>query len=137
MGTLWLKIKIWTKTIVVFTASIYAALFILNNSDKRIDIWYWFQRIYSTSMLMLILGTWQPRVAGPLLARATSTTLRQTSELREASRIARREREQADMKAKAATLQTPTASVAPVVTAPTPTPTSAPAPPAASTIEPE
>jgi hypothetical protein len=110
MGTLWLKIKIWTKTIVVLAAATYATLFVLNNSGQPVTIWYWFRKEYSTSMLVLLIGTFLAGVVGTLLVRATFTTIRQIRELRERNRISRLERDNADMKAKAAMLQTRTSA---------------------------
>ena len=103
---MWLKIKIWTKTIVVGALVLYALLFILNNSGQAVKFWYWFNRQYETSMLVLIVITFLAGVIGTLLVRTTFTTMRQIREARARSRTDRLEREVADMKAKAAMLKT-------------------------------
>ena len=105
---MWLKIKIWTKTIVVGALVLYALLFILNNSVQAVKFWYWFNRQYETSMLVLIVITFLAGVIGTLLVRTTFTTMRQIREARARSRTDRLEREVADMKAKAAMLKTKT-----------------------------
>jgi uncharacterized integral membrane protein len=108
MGNLWLKIKVWTKGIIFGALLIYSLLFILNNSGQAVKFWYWFRREYETSMLVLILVTFLAGVACAILVRTTLKTIRQIRDLRERSRIDRLEREHADMKAKAAMLQTKT-----------------------------
>lgn len=119
MGNLWLKIKIWTKSLLAGALVLYALLFILNNSGQPVTFWYWFRREYQTSMLVLITVTFLAGIIGTLLVRTTFNTIRQIRDLRQRNRIARLEREQADMKAKAAMLQTRTSSTP---TAPTTTP---------------
>ena len=106
---MWLKIKIWTKTLVVGALVLYALLFILNNSGQAVKFWYWFRREYETSMLVLILITFLAGVVGTLLVRTTISTLRQIREARARSRTDRLEREVADMKTKAAMLKTKSA----------------------------
>ena len=103
---MWLKFKIWTKTVVVGALVLYALLFILNNSGQAVRFWYWFRREYETSMLVLIVITFLAGVIGTLLVRTTFTTVRQIREARARSRTDRLEREVADMKAKAAMLKT-------------------------------
>ena len=105
---MWLKIKIWTKTIVVGVLVLYGLIFILNNSGQSVRFWYWFRREYETSMLVLILLTFLAGVVGTLLVRTSITTVRQIRESRARSRTARLEREVEDMKSKAAMLQTRT-----------------------------
>jgi uncharacterized membrane protein YciS (DUF1049 family) len=110
MGNLWLKIKIWTKSILFGALFLYALLFILNNSGQPVKFWYWFKHEYETSMLVLIVVTFLAGVLCAILVRTTFKTLRQVRELRERSRIDRLEREHAEMKAKAAMLQTRTSA---------------------------
>lgn len=111
MGNLWLKIKIWTKTLIVVAMTAYALLFIYNNSAREpVKFWYWFNREPETSPLLLVLFSFLAGVIGTLLVRATFTTIRQIRELRERNRITRLERDNADMRAKAAMLQTRTST---------------------------
>jgi len=112
---MWLKVKIWTKTIVVGALVLYALLFILQNSGQAVKFWYWFGREYETSMLVLILITFLAGVVGTLLVRTTISTLRQIREARARSRTDRLEREVADMKTKAAMLKTKSAPEPPRV----------------------
>jgi hypothetical protein len=113
MGNLWLKIKIWTKSLVFGALTIYGLLFIFNNSGQEVTFWWWFKREYKTSMLVLIVATFAAGILGTLAVRMTFKTLRQIRELRERNRISTLERETAEMKAKAAMLQTRTTSSAP------------------------
>ncbi|HEY7088195.1 MAG TPA: LapA family protein [Tepidisphaeraceae bacterium] len=113
MGNLWLKIKVWTKSLIFGALLLYGLLFILNNSGQAVKFWYWpWKPVYETSMLVLILVTFLAGVIGTVLVRTTFKTLRQMRQLRERGRIERLERETADMKAKAAMLQTRTAGSA-------------------------
>lgn len=103
---MWLKIKIWTKGLIVGALVLYALLFILNNSGQSVKFWYWFRHEYETSMLVLIVLTFLAGVIGTLLVRTTISTVRQVRESRTRSRTARLEREVAEMKSKASMLQT-------------------------------
>jgi hypothetical protein len=119
MGNFWLKIKVWTKGIIIGALVIYALLFILNNSGQSAKLWYWFSHTQEIPMLLLVVVTFFAGVAGTVLVRTTFTTLRQVGELRSKNRIDRLEREHAEMKAKAARLRTATSvSSAPAPAAP-------------------
>ena len=119
---MWLKIKIWTKTLVVGALVLYALLFILNNSGQAVKFWYWFNRQYETSMLVLIVITFLAGVISTLLVRTTFTTMRQIREARARSRTDRLEREVKDMKAKASMLKTKSAPSGPGSAASSPAP---------------
>jgi lysylphosphatidylglycerol synthetase-like protein (DUF2156 family) len=106
MGNLWLKIRIWTKMIVFGLIALYVLLFVLNNSGHSIDLWAWFNRKYSVSVLLLLFITFLTGVLGTLLVRTILTTVRQVREAAARNRSARLERDLADMKAKAARLHT-------------------------------
>ena|ERR1700733_13176299 len=112
MGNLWLKIKIWTKSIIFFALLLYVILFFFENSGESVKFWYWFDHTRPTSMLVLVVITFFAGVISTILVRTTLKTLRQIRELRNKSRLDRLEREQAQMKAKAARLQTMTATQA-------------------------
>lgn len=105
---MWLKIKIWTKGILFGAIVIYALLFILKNSGESVTFWYWFGYERQTSLLVLALFSFLAGVIGTILVRTTFTTLRQIRDLRARNRLEKLEREHADMKAKAAMLQTRT-----------------------------
>jgi len=105
MGNFWLKIKVWTKGIVVALVSIYALLFVYNNSAEA-NVWWWFNRSFKSSTVVLILIAFLAGVVGAVMVRTTFTTLRQIKDLRSRSRSDRIERELADMKEKASRLQT-------------------------------
>jgi uncharacterized integral membrane protein len=109
MGNFWLKIKVWTKGITVAIVSIYALLFVYNNSAEA-NVWWWFNRSFKSSTVVLILIAFLAGVVGAVMVRTTFTTLRQIKDLRSRSRSDRIERELADMKDKAARLQTKPAS---------------------------
>jgi hypothetical protein len=106
MENLWLKIKIWTKIVIVSVVVIYLLVFVLFNANKEISIWWWYNRTVDTTALMLIGCMFLAGVICTLLVRVTTSALRQVRELRERNKKARNERDMADMKAKVAMLQT-------------------------------
>lgn len=107
---MWLKIKIWTKTILFGAVFLYAMLFMFNNR-AQVTVWWWFGYEVQASMVLLVLFTFFAGVVVALLVRTTLTTIRQLRESRDKSRTARLEREVADMKSKAAMLQRVTPGV--------------------------
>jgi hypothetical protein len=113
MGNVWLKIKIWTKGLLFAAVSIYALLFLYNNSGQEVTFWYWFGRNPKTTSLVMMGVTLLAGVVGTILVRTTFTTIRQIRDLRQRTRLERLEREQADMKAKAAMLQRSTSAASP------------------------
>ena len=111
MGNLWLKIKIWTKVAIAGILALYLLIFIIKNSGQDTTFWYWYNRSYQGSMLLLVLFAFLIGGLVTLLATTTFRTIRQIQELRARNRSAKLEREVSDMRAKAAMLQTkPTAS---------------------------
>lgn len=113
MGNLWLKVKVWSKVALFGALLFYVLLFIYNNSGEEVRFWWWFNRSHQTSVFFLT--AWAFFIGGilTLLVRTTWKTLRQFRDLRDRSRTERLEREMADMKAKAARLQTRAAGTAP------------------------
>jgi uncharacterized integral membrane protein len=110
MGNVWLKIKIWTKGLIFGAFALYALVFFLRN-DKTVEVWYWpWKAPYNISLIWLTLIVLVIGVLGTLLVRTTFKTIRQIREARAKSRLDKIERDHADMKAKAAMLQTKTAS---------------------------
>ncbi len=109
MGNLWLKIKIWTKGIIFGALLIYVLVFLLKNSDETANIWFWFFKTkYQISVLILAVAAFLVGVLGTVLVRTTLRTIHQVRDLRQRGRLDRVEREQAEMKAKAAMLQVKT-----------------------------
>ena len=105
MGTLWLKIKVWSKVFVVFALLVYAVVFVYQNSARPVKPWFWFGREPDTSVLVLVLCSFLLGVVGTILFRTTIKTLRQFRNLRDRTRAERLEREMADMRTKAAMLR--------------------------------
>jgi uncharacterized integral membrane protein len=110
MGDLWLKIKIWTKAILFGLITLYVLFFFVNNSGQNVRLWFFFRREYDVPVLLLVFLTFVIGVIGTLLVRTTLKTVRQIRDVRVRERAVRLEREVADMKAKAAMLQTRTES---------------------------
>jgi hypothetical protein len=109
MGNLWLKIKIWTKGLLFGAAILYGALFLYNNSSREpVKFWYWFNREPQVSPLLMIFLAFLAGVIVTILLRTTFKTIRQIRDVRDKGRLERLEREHAEMKAKAAMLQTKT-----------------------------
>lgn len=106
MGSLWLKIKIWTKIAVAVLLTIYVLIFVMKNGGRTAQFWYWFNRDVETSLLFLVLYAFLVGVITTVLVGTAFRTLRQIRELRSRNRSEKLEAEIADMKAKAAMLQT-------------------------------
>jgi uncharacterized integral membrane protein len=107
MNNLWLKIKVWTKIVVAAFIVTYLVTFIAKNSAYEAKVWFFFfKEPYTVPLLYLIFFVFLGGVVGTILVRTTFKTLKQVTELRTRTRQDRLEREMADMKAKAARLQT-------------------------------
>jgi uncharacterized integral membrane protein len=107
MNNLWLKIKVWTKIALAAFIVIYLVTFIAKNSAATAHVWFFFFREpYTVPLLYLIFFVFFAGVIGTILVRTTFKTINQVTELRNRNRQERLEREMADMKAKAARLQT-------------------------------
>jgi lysylphosphatidylglycerol synthetase-like protein (DUF2156 family) len=118
MGNVWLKIKVWTKGIVALLTIVYALLFIYNNS-KPTEVWWWFDRRFNSSTVVLIAIAFLAGIISAVLTRTTIRTLQQVRDLRSKSRTERIERDLAEMKQKASRLQTkPSASSMPNLASP-------------------
>jgi len=112
MNQTWAKIVAWTKITVISLVAIYVmAFFIANrnaNVNPALDFIFW--RWESPKVLLVLLLTALFSIIGWWLFRTIFKTMRQLNESRTRSRVAKTEREIADMKAKAAMLQTKPAS---------------------------
>jgi len=123
MANLWLKIKIWTKVLLISAMVIYVILFTYKNAQEPVKFWYWFGHEPHTNLLLLVLCSFLAGVVGTVLARTTIRTLQQVSELQDRARSQRMDRDMADIRAKAAMLQTKAPYVAPApAQAPAPAP---------------
>ena len=116
MGNLWLKIKIWTKVAMAAFITLYLLVFIIKNDDQHAKFWYWYNSSYEGSLLFLVLFAFLIGGLVALLATTTFRTIRQIRELRVRNRANKLEREVADMRAKAAMLQTKPAATADIAT---------------------
>lgn len=107
MNNLWLKIKVWTKIAVAVFIVTYLVTFIAKNSAATAEVWFFFFKApFTVPLLYLIFFVFIAGVVGTILVRTTFKTLKQVTELRTRTRQEKLEREMADMKAKAARLQT-------------------------------
>lgn len=114
MGSFWLKFKIWTKGILIGLLVLYVLAFMLKNTGQPpVKLWFWFNTELTISPLLLVFTTFLIGIVFAILARTTFTTIRQVREVRQRSRTERLEREVAEMKTKAARLQTRPPSSAP------------------------
>ncbi len=105
MGSMWLKVRIWTKVTLFALLVIYVIAFILENNSERVKFWYFPYRTAQTSVFLLTFYTFLAGVIGYLIVRTTFKTLRQIRDLRRKSQAERLEREVADMRSKAAMLR--------------------------------
>lgn len=106
MENLWLKIKIWTKIGIFSIGVIYLLMFVFKNSDQDLTIWFWFGHEIKTSMLVLIPVVLLAGVVGTVVVRMAYRALKQFRELRQRTAAARMQQDVAELKAKAATMQT-------------------------------
>ena len=111
---MWLKIKIWTKVALFAFVAVYLLIFFLKNNDRDVQFWYWYNRAPQTPVLLLAGLSFLAGVLIAILVRMMFKTVHQVREMRNRSRTERLEREVADMKAKAAMLQTKTSAPAPM-----------------------
>lgn len=108
MENLWLKIKIWTKIILFSIVVIYLALFIFKNADQELTIWVWPYpyKEFRTTALQLIPAMLLAGVFGTLVIRMAFRAFKQIGELKKRNAAARMQKDMADIRAKAAMLQT-------------------------------
>jgi uncharacterized integral membrane protein len=106
MSGAWLRFKIWVKGIVFALILIYAFAFIWTNADKYVELWWFYNRRTTVRSLTLTIFAFAAGVVGTLLVRTILTTISQVREMRRRNQSDRLAREVADMKAKAARLQT-------------------------------
>ena len=106
MGNLWLKIRIWTKIILVSAVVLYVIIFTYNNAQERVHLWYWFGHSPETNLLLVVLCSFVAGVIVAILARTTVKTINQVQELKDRARVQKMDRDMADIRAKAAMLQT-------------------------------
>jgi len=116
MSDLWIKIKFWLKTTLVSVVAIYTILFIYNNSgvSRQVTFWWWFKQEPQTSVFILAVISFLAGVMSTLLIRTTFTTLKQFRLLK----MAKAQRELAEMQTKAAKLQTRSATTTVTTTDP-------------------
>src|SRR3954471_4835153 len=105
MGEMWLKIWVWIKGILFALLAFYAILFAYNNSGEA-KLWWWFHHTWQSSTLLMMAISFFAGAIATVLFGTTLRTMRQIKDLRSRSRTDRLEREMADMKSKAAMLQT-------------------------------
>jgi uncharacterized membrane protein YciS (DUF1049 family) len=106
MGNLWLRIKIWFKVALVAALFIYVIFFTYNNAQEKVQFWYWFHRQPQTNLLFLVLCTFLAGVIAAFLIRTLVRTIHQIQDVQSRSRSNRLDREIAEIKTKAAMLQT-------------------------------
>ncbi|MGD0139202.1 MAG: hypothetical protein ABSD28_10015 [Tepidisphaeraceae bacterium] len=107
MENLWLKIKIWTKITIFLAVVAYLLMFTYNNWDEELTIWVFFGHTFHhvsalAAMLIVLLGG----VLGTFLVRMAYHAVRQIRELKQKNATAKMHKDVADIKAKAAMLQT-------------------------------
>jgi uncharacterized integral membrane protein len=99
---MWLKIKIWTKLILIGAVALYSLLFVLNNIGKRAALWFWFGAEPDTPLLVLVLMSFLAGALLTLMIRTIQQTLSQIRALREKTRQLEQQREIEALKMKAA-----------------------------------
>jgi uncharacterized integral membrane protein len=114
MGNIWLKIWVWTKVSIFGLLALYLLAFIFKNSDRTVEIWYWFFKdSYKVTILFFTFFVFMGGVIGTILVGTTIKTIHQIRNVQSRNRSDKLHREVADMKAKAAMLQTKPEPAAP------------------------
>jgi hypothetical protein len=117
MSDFWLKLKFWTKLILTAAVTLFFLIFLSLNSNRPVTIWLWNE--HPTTLLRLIFYVFLAGIVVTFLSQTTVKTFYQFRTLRARSATARAEQQLADMKSKAAMLQTrPVASSTPPPTSP-------------------
>lgn len=106
MTNVWLKFKIWTKALSFIGLLLYCFLFIGKNVGTTVEIWVWFNRKATPQLLVFAFVTFISGVVLTLLVKTLWRTIRQIKEASERSRQTQMQKELADIKTKAAMLQT-------------------------------
>ena len=122
MGNFWLKVKLWSKSIVFGLIGLYVLLFMAFNWNVRVqgDLDFVFTKFRDSRILAVLFFTAVLSVVGWWLFRTVLTTIRQFKEMRQRNLTSRLEKDLAEMKAKAGMLQskdssTPAPTVARVI----------------------
>jgi uncharacterized integral membrane protein len=100
-----LKIRVWTKVVLLGLVAIYTLLFIFLNTGQSIDVWLFFGVEPRMSVLLALAGAFVLGSLVTLLVRTVVKTVQQVKVARERGRTQRMEREIADMRTKASSLQ--------------------------------
>ncbi len=105
-STTFLKIRIWTKVILLALVLIYVAAFVIANRGQALDLWLFPTVSFEgLNALLALLGTFVLGAIAALLVRTIFTTIRQIRESRQRSRAQKLEREIVDMRTKSSKLQ--------------------------------
>ena len=108
MNNVWLKIKVWTKITIFALLAIFVLVFVIQNVNKPVTVWLW--NDIPTTLLKVLMISVLISIVFTILVATSLKTVRQFKEMRQVRRTDRLEQEVADMRAKAAMLQTRPAS---------------------------
>jgi uncharacterized integral membrane protein len=100
-----LKIRIWTKLILIGLVALYVGLFILFNTSKPVELWLFPRVEPSVSVLLALLAAFVLGSLVTLLTRAVMRTIQQIKAARQRGRADKLEREIADMQTKSTRLK--------------------------------
>lgn len=101
-----LKIRIWSKIIVLVLLVVYMLLFLFKNSQP-VNLWLFFGvEIERINVILALLGAFVLGSLTTIAVRMVYRTIAQIRQSQERGRTERLEREIADMRTKAGSLQT-------------------------------
>jgi uncharacterized integral membrane protein len=103
---MWLKIRIWTKMIVISAIGLYALLFIFINMGQNVRFWFWFGREPETPLLLLVVFAFLFGALLTMIVRTVLKTVGQIRTVKERNRAEQQQRELNELKSKAAGLNT-------------------------------
>ena len=107
MGNFWLKLKIWTKLILVLLVVIYVVMFAVKNAGPTATLWLFIgdDPPRQVPVLQLVLIAFASGVVVTILARTTLRTINQIKDLKARQAAEKRDREIEELKSKAGMLR--------------------------------
>jgi uncharacterized integral membrane protein len=106
MPGMWLKIRVWTKLGLLGLVLLYALLFVFNNTGQTVTLWLFFGQQFQSSLLLAVVLSFLAGALLTMLVRTAVSTTRQIRQMKLRNEQERKDRELAELKAKAAMLQT-------------------------------
>jgi hypothetical protein len=106
MSDFFAKVRAWTRLVLLCAMAIFVILLLILNRNTRVDVYLVFTTCEKASLLLVLFLTAVFSIFGWWLLWVVVRTLRQLREARDRALTQKTAKDLADMKAKAAMLQT-------------------------------